>query len=345
MPAATRVRPAAPQQPLAQPITRDLPNGATFADVVRVAAALLNSGRGASNEGCLLRTGEAGQRLSADLMPALSELPDPPVDLDARMKLSGGLGLLSAWGAMPSEPPEQEPALLLASFSAVSAISLRGHLSAIVLTDQGAYIRNDDEADATDRSPRPAASAVQAWLVDPKSAGATLYITAEAAVAVTAIEALLRSVPATTSVAFAVALPEGTRRPRASAVEPTPGQLCPDGLPEPGADMPEGALDPGLLVQALAPLRANAARCLDRAHGSARAGGRITLALRIAADGHVLHACLLRDATRDADLTTCVLDSALGLRLPPPTPSGFVDVHLPLNLAPSSAPAQRGVCD
>jgi hypothetical protein len=116
-------------------------------------------------------------------------------------------------------------------------------------------------------------------------------------------------------------------------------------LPAPDPSSAEGELDPKAVVGALAPLRSAAETCLAHVRGRASAGGRLVLALRIAADGRTQQACLLQDPLGDAMLAGCVIDAALALRFPSPSPAGFVDVHLPLALAPQGPHAQRALCE
>jgi hypothetical protein len=116
-------------------------------------------------------------------------------------------------------------------------------------------------------------------------------------------------------------------------------------LPAPAPGSPEGDLDAKAIVAQLGPLRAAAEACLAHARGPASAGGRLVLALRIAADGRTQQACLMEDAIGDAALAGCVIDAANALRFPAPSPAGFVDVHLPLALAPEGPPMQRALCE
>jgi hypothetical protein len=144
-------------------------------------------------------------------------------------------------------------------------------------------------------------------------------------------------------VAFALALPSSTHVPAQNA-QLSP-QRCPDGLPEPVEGSAEGELEASAIVHALAPLRVQAQACLEQARGAARAGGRLTLALRIAADGRLQESCVEDDATGDAQLELCILASARALQFPLPKPAGFVDVRLPLSLTPGSVAPQRALCE
>lgn len=325
---------------------RTLGAGGSFGDTVRLASALLRGGFGDSTDSCLLTVSENGYTLSGDLMPALTELPDAPADLDARLQRgASSIGVLSAWGAMPSERLSAEPSLVLAGFTAVPVTSLRAPLAAIVLTDEGAYVRTGAQHHAEQDGPLALDAAVQRWLEQQHASGATLYVSAESAVPIATLATLLRKLPVDTVVALAVVLPDGTRLPPSSTPQQSTRPLCPEGLAEPADGSVEGSIDTNVLLAALAPLREQAAQCLDGVRGAARVGGRLALALRIAADGTVQDTCLLTDAIGDAALADCVLDSARSLHVPVPNPPGFVDVHLPFVFGPMSTPTQRTVCD
>jgi hypothetical protein len=340
---ATDARNAAPS-PVAVPsaaISRELGNDATFGDLLRTARVLIRSRQAASSDGCVLRREATGYALSADLMPALDELPDTPAELDSQLqRATGPTRVLTPFGPVG----QAEPALVLGAFSAVVPDAARLPAVALVLTDEGVYLRyGNTHAGAAD-GPLPIEAAVARLLAEPGNAQAILYVSAEAAVRVADLAQLLRLLPADHAVALAIALPQGTTLPVARAIAPAV-QTCPEGLPEVPADSAEGDLDAQAVVAALPPLRAAAQDCLDSAFGAARAGGRIALALRVAPDGSVADACVMKDAIGDAALAACVLSSALGLHFPRPAPPGVVDVHLPLVLTPAGPVAQRALCE
>ncbi|HMI93085.1 MAG TPA: hypothetical protein VK509_17060, partial [Polyangiales bacterium] len=87
-----------------------------------------------------------------------------------------------------------------------------------------------------------------------------------------------------------------------------------------------------------------AERCLQSARGPGRAGGTLTLALRIAADGSAEQTCVLAGELRDPALVGCVLAAVRAARYPTPSPTGFVDVHAPLRLEPTSWPEPQPYC-
>lgn len=169
----------------------------------------------------------------------------------------------------------------------------------------------------------------------------SIWLTADRLTPVARLREVLVNLPSDPAVAFAIALPQSTR------LSPPPTQPvlkahCPAGLPEPKAERPEGDLEAPAIVDALAPLTNGAQRCLEQATGPAAAGGRVTLAVRIGERGAVEAACLVDDTIEDPTMAGCLVETARTLAFPAPSPTGFVDVQLPLSLAPGGgAPAQR----
>jgi hypothetical protein len=314
---------------------------ASFGDLVRAAEARLTAGALDARGECLLRAQAQGYALDAELMPALHRFAEPLADLDAPLQRARGpLRVLTAWGQVGAIEPE----IGLASFTALPPQSLRAPAVALLIGDAGVYVRYGDGPASDADGPLAIADAVPHLLAQPRATAAVLYVAAEEATPLARLAELLRALPHGRSVALAQLLPPGTRLPALSAGAP-PQRACPDGLPEPAAGSAEGALEPAAIVQALAPLREGARGCLHDATGSARAGGRLVLALRIGPDGSVQHACLLEDGIGDAAIAACVLQSARSARMPQPNPTGFVDVHVPLSLAPEAAPVVRPYCE
>lgn len=335
--------PAAPTPAIAPQVPEsdgpELGADADFGDLVRTAAARMGAGDAGARAECLLRVGPRGYALDAELMPALHELPEPLAELDAGLlRARGPIRVLTAWGQLGAI----HPALGLAAFTALPPQVLRASAVAVIATERGVYLRYSD-AHATDADGPLELAAVVPRLLGAHAGQPVLFVSAEAGVPVAQLAALLRALPHGRSVALAQVLPPGTRLPQVSA--PQAVQTCPDGLPEPAADSAEGALDPQQIVDSLGPLRAGASACLASATAEARAGGRLVLALRIGADGAVQDACLLQDGIADAALAACVLQSARALRLPPPDPPGFVDVHVPLALTPQSPARPQALCE
>jgi hypothetical protein len=327
--------------PAPAPATAELGAQASFGDLVRTADARLSAGALDARGECLLRAQAQGYAFDAELMPALHRFAEPLADLDAALQRARGpLRVLTAWGQVGAIEPE----IGLASFTALSPQSLRAPAVALLVGEAGVYVRYGDGPAGDADGPLAIAEVTPHLLAQPRAAAAVLYVAAEDATPLARLAELLRALPHGRSIALAQLLPPGTRLPALGAGAP-PQRSCPDGLPEPAAGSAEGELDPAAIVQALAPLREGARACLHDATGSARAGGRLVLALRIGPDGAVQDACLLEDAIGDAAIGACVLQSARSTRMPQPNPAGFVDVHLPLSLTPQAAPAVRPFCE
>ena len=322
-------------------VSRALDDNATFGDLVRTARVLIRARKADSSAGCLLARETAGYSLRADLMPALDGLPDAPAELDSQLqRATGPLRALTAFGPTAGG----DAALTLAAFTATTAQAVHAPVLAIALSDEGVYLRygatNASDADG----PMPIDALGARVLAAPGNAGATLYVTAEAAIGVGELMQLLRALPDDREVVLAIVLPPDTTLPKTAPSLAPDTDRCPLGLPEIDAAAPQGDLSREAVLAAIAPLRAQAQDCLDAARGAARAGGRVVVALRVAGDGKVARACMLNDAIGDAPLAACVLEGARELRFAAPAPAGVVDVHLPLSLQPAGIAATRALC-
>src|SRR5262249_40567563 len=162
----------------------------------------------------------------------------------------------------------------------------------------------------------PAEAALERLLAAPHNDVATLYLSAEATTPVAKLIELTRGLPNGRPIALASVLPLGTHVPPAAARGDA--QLCSDALPEPAAKRAEGELSANAIMAEIGPLREDAQRCFNQAVGGARAGGRLTLAFRIAEHGEVETACLVSDSIGSPDLASCVTESARKLRFPNP---------------------------
>lgn len=326
--------------PHAQPVAAtDAPGGlpldATFLDLLRAIQARAEQPTGA----CLLRRTRAGFTVGAPLALATQGWPETPASLPTA-EPEHRLHVLTRWGQLGGA----EPGPLLIDVTGVPPAALQAPAVALLLDAGGAI-----QLLSTDAAPQRLADAHAsgAALVAATRRGIqSLFVTATRDTPVASIAALLEQVPDGAAVAFAIALPPGSRmapvEPPASALH---ASVCPSGLPAPAADAQEGDLDRSALLAALEPLQPAAADCMQHAGVGAAAGGRITLAIRIGSAGQVTHACLVEDGIGDATLAACLSEHARSLRFPTPTPAGFVDVHLPLALsAPSSAPL-RAYCE
>lgn len=326
------------------PSSRDLAADSSFGDIVSTARSLDDAGRGSSDAGCLVGARTGAWRLEADLLAAVRPLPDAEPDLAPRLAHAAGrVRVLTPWGQLGDGPGG--PALAevpFASFTTVAPDAARAPSVLMALTHAGVFLRYGDRAATSEDGPLALDAAIARLATVPAHA---VYLSADGDTPVPALHSVLARLDGRT-VAFAVALPSGTRLPD---VAPPPAtnstvHMCPGGLPDPDPGATEGALDHAAIVGALAPLREGALRCLERTLGSARAGGTFTLALRIGPDGRVRHACALDDDLHDPALAACVVGAARDLSFPPPAPAGFVDAHLPLRLAPLVPAAQRSVC-
>jgi hypothetical protein len=330
-------------------LARALGSAANFGALVRAAQALESAGAASSDAGCVLRapsTPGASWRLEADVAVALRPLPAAWNDLDGPLRTRRGAArLLSRWGQTHAEPV----ALALAAFTGTQPADPTQPALAVALTDAGAWVLG-----TTRESPATTAPVALSALPDAVrtvAAGTTpaqIFVTAEADISLETLRAALAALaPFGAPIALAVPLAPDVRLPAEPVVAPEVMDrgFCGGGLPEPAADAVEGDLPESALRDALGPLREAAARCLANASGRAASGGRLDLALRITAEGRVGEACVLRDPILDPALRLCVLAAAQSLRFPAPRPAGFVDLALPLRLAPDAALAQRPLCE
>lgn len=334
---ATAAPTAPPDAAAAQP-TRDLDTNASFGDLVAAARALGEHGAAASDAGCLIARRGTAFHIDADLLPAVHPLPGAPVDLATSLaRGTTRARLLTHWGEIGDGAYD----LALATFTTTATATARAPAALLVVTHAGVFLRYGDR----DASPRDGPLAPDAAVARvgalPEHA---LYVTAEHDTRLSEVHALLARLPAERPVALAVALPAGTRLPQPASLAETTSQACPGGLPEPVAGATEGDLAPADIVAALAPLREAATQCLQSARSAAIAGGKLTLALRIAPDGRVRDACAAQDGIGDPALIECVVEFVRGVRFPAPSPAGFVDVQLPLDLTSVGPPPQRAIC-
>ena len=316
---------------------RRLSESASFGDLVRLAQELDSAGEAHSQAGCLLR-GAGGLRLEADLSPAARPLPSAPErPAETVLEQPGSVSVMSTWG--PLRGDIAEPVLL--AFTTTSPDAVKRPWLALFLTQSGVLVRGPGaelRGKLSALSPE-ATGALLAGLPAP----ATVYVTADRSVPLRNLLGLLRLIPNRYEVALAVALPAGTRLPAATA--DTREALCPQGLPEPAAAEVEGSLSESAARQAVAPLRDAALSCALSSGGRALLGGRLTLALRIGKDGRAREACVVEDAIGEPLLRRCLISAARDVSFPVPSPAGFADLHLPLQIALTGPSPQRAGCD
>ncbi len=321
---------------------RSLAADASFAQLLDAARTLDDRRDQESAAGCLLRRPGRGWRLEADLAVAVRPLPAAPDDLDGALASEAGpVNVLSRWGAYgPGDPAAP-------SFAAVTTTLPPRREPALVwaITERGAYVRSSAAA-ARELDPIPVAR-LGATLPSASAVGA-LFVTAEAGTPLSRLTEALAAIPAELSgrVGLAVPLAAGTRLPAAPRAEEGDASAgaCPNGLSELPESAPEGDLRPDVIVQSLGPLRQAAATCVSATQGPGAAGGRVALALRIGPDGRVHEACAVRDETNDPALRECLVRAARAVAFPAPSPPGFLDVELPLALAPLESQRQAPLC-
>jgi hypothetical protein len=278
----------------------------------------------------------------ADL--ALSVRPLPPASEHAKEVLddrAGAITVVSPWGTIGGAQNELSDAILL-PFTTTSPSAVKLPTVALFAASDGVYLRA-----AKGLLPGAPTSALSpddagAWLARLQEPAA-VYVTAERAFELRKLTELLKLVPNRHEVALAVALPKGTRLPPPAA-DNGEGK-CAQGLSEPAAGEIEGDLDAAAAQTALTPLREAALSCAISSGGKALLGGKLVLALRIGQDGRAREACFVSDAIAEPVLRRCLLSSVRDLTLPAPKPSGFADVHLPLQIELAGPKPQRASCN
>ena len=339
-PAAARV--ASTPVPAAASSSKDedkrvLTDSATFGDLVRLAQELDSAGEAHSEAGCLLR-GTNGLRLSADLSLAARPLPSAPErPAEAVLEQPGSISVMSTWGPVRGEVTDS----VLLAFTTTRPDAVKLPAIALFVTRGGVLVRGaapELRVQLSALSP-DATGSLLASLPGP----GMLYVTADRSLALRNVHALLRLIPNRYEVALAVALPKGTRLPEAAA--DTREGRCPEGLPEPAPGEAEGSLSESAARAAVSPLREAALSCALSAGGRALLGGRVTLAMRVGKEGRAREACVVEDAIGEPLLRRCLISAARDLSLPAPSPAGFADLHLPLQIALTGPAAQRATCD
>jgi hypothetical protein len=333
--ACTAPQAAAPATPLLalEPTetTADRPEAArepsaTYAELVRDAAAR----EGDNAASCLFERTLHGLRMVGFSTAALRPLPPPEPDLDAALSKNITLNVLTPFGRYGSATA----ALTLASFTYAPPTR---EAIALVVTDQGIALRGTS-ANVPMRDKLTLADAVEAAHA---LLPATVFVSAEASVPTGTLADLLSALQEQrVPTALAVNLAPSTRLPEAPSAPVA--DTCPNGLPD--TSDPEGALDVGALAPGLSELRTHAADCLSSADPRGAAGGRLNLLLRVSSTGALANACIDKDEIGDARLRACILDKAQKLHFPKPTPSGSVDLSLPLSLVPGHAPVSPLLC-
>lgn len=305
----------------------------SYAELVRSATELENAQR--ETRACLLQEVSSGYRLRAAVSSAVRPLPAPPEDLDEALKNAERVELLSAWGRYGDGNGKLALAAFTGSAPAHDAL-------AVLLTDRGIALRGPSGSQVAPLDGLDVPRLLAALNALDARSSASVFLAAEARVPLTQVYGVLTALAEQQrEVVLAVPLSSNTTLPLpASATAKVP--LCGDGLS--ATDAAEGSLPAGTLMAEVAPLREHAADCLARGDARGAAGGKLSLALRVAADGHVQEACITRDELADAAVLSCVIGLASQLRFTPPSPSGVVDLELPIVLRASPQAVQHPTC-
>lgn len=304
---------------------------ATFADLVASARRLDDRSEGESEVGCVLRGSPEAMswRFEADVATGVRPLPDAPTEIAPRLGSPKSIRILSRWGQ------RGEGALTLAAFTALPPPP-HGREMAVLITSAGLFVASTDVPSTGPHQPE----ALQTLLGNAEDA-VRLFVSAEAGTSLRRLHEIASLIPERFEgkTALAVVLGEDVQLPQTTRADTGAG-MCPDGLP--ASEETSGDLDTARIVASLAPLREGAARCMLRASAEAARGGRIELAIRVAADGSVATACATADGLGDPNLRSCVLGAAGQVRFP--EPGGVLDLMLPLRLEPERTSAQTLLC-
>ena len=309
----------------APPRTRDLGAGATFADLVETARALDGQGDGDSDAGCLLR-GAGSWRLEADLAVPLRPLPAPVASLaQALRRHSGPVRVLSRWGQRGGGRRAVAVFTMTPRTPGQSALVFVGAEGLVLRSTDGALEATVTPAELGER------------LVD----YAEVVIPADAGTPLDRLASVAAALPAETTVAFGVLLPEDTRLPEPLVpAEASEAGLCPGGLPP--TDEAEGRFDAASAAGALADLRGRLARCNEYRSGVGEAAGVLAVGFRIGPGGEVTQACATADAIGDPALRACALQAVQETRFA--DPGGVVDLALPLGFEADATARQQVLC-
>jgi hypothetical protein len=239
--------------------------------------------------------------------------------------------VLTPWGTYGSAPSPL-------AFASLTAFPPLRDAIVLTITDRGVSLRSTAASGTLQAELAPQAKSLSALgSLD----GVVAFVAAEASVPMREVYELLEELNRLGArTAFAVNLAPGTPLPAPAPAASV--QRCPDGLSETTA--PEGNLELDALLGGVNALKERAPDCLSQGGAQGAAGGKLTLAMRIDAQGRVAESCVQRDELGDPVIAACVLELTRGLTFPAPQPAGVVDTELPLVLRPHSAPAQAPVC-
>jgi hypothetical protein len=316
------------------PPTDRLAPEASFAELVRSAGQL--DGRARPPGMCLLSRTSSGFQLGGEVVAAVRPLPPAPEELDEALKSVERVELLGAWGRHGDGNGKLALVGFTASAPARSAVAL-------ILTDRGLSLRG---ASGTAVSPRDAldrnAALAALGALSTGESAPTIFVSAEAAIALRDVYALLEVLTLRgLEVVLSVSLATNTTLPLPASATALVAR-CEDGLS--ATDAPEGSLSSSEIMAGIAPLKERTPDCLLRGDARGAAGGRLSIAFRVAANGRVQEACISQDELGDPGVAACVIDIARTLSFAPPSAGGVLDLELPIALRASSRAIQRAAC-
>lgn len=300
-----------------------------------------------SETNCFLRkldTEKPSWRIEADLAVAVRPLPKALNDLSAKLQEEPKpIHVMTRWGRIG----EHTDGFVLVAFTTTTPASAKLPAVALFVTAAGVYVRQSEAVLEIQAEPLKLSD------IGPFLAKATaqkefiLFITADEALPLGQLHELLFMLPyPKPEVALATVLGPDTRLPQPPKVDDeSKKHWCPSGLPELPESEGEGNLPPTEIKASLGPLLEGSQKCLASAVGPSASGGQVLIAFRIGKSGKVESQCLVQDEIKDAALASCLLEAAGDLTFTPPSPSGFVDVHLPLRLTPMGIDQQRPICN
>ncbi len=289
-----------------------------------------------SRTGCLLEREGSGWRFVGESAPAIAPLPEPDGAGLRAATLATRLRVLSRWGIDGDEGP------FVASVTHIPPADERGY-RVLLLDGERAWLRATTESGPRRDDVR------EDVLLDLLRSSGDLGAVLVVATGETRLETLRRYLgsldAAGVPVGLAVALRPDVEvpSPRPEPPRSTAGRC--EALPPVAAGTRLGTLEASVLRDAVGPLRAGLASCADHSVSRRVAlGGRLRLAVRIGAEGTTRDACLVVDEIDDEAFRACVLAVVREARWPTPSPSGSVDVLVPLGVPPDAASRQRGLC-
>jgi hypothetical protein len=281
---------------------------------------------------CLLGSTAGRYVLDAEITSAVRPLPAPSDDLDDALKRAEQVEILSTWGRHGDGTAK----LAVAGFT--HAPPAREAL-ALFITDRGLSLRGPSGGAFKARDALSLSAVLEVLASEPR---ASVFVVPEAAIAVSRLhEVLAQLMGHAVSAALAVNLAPDTTLPLPTNATARVA-ACHDGLPETAE--PDGKLPIAQLTSGIEPLKERAAGCLQRGDARGAAGGHLSIALRISANGRVQEACVMRDELGDPGVAACVIDLARALSFGPPAPGGVIDIAFPVALVPSAMPTQALVC-